>query len=438
MPELATTGPTVPAGAPARRSLRILVHDYSGHPFQVQLSRALAARGHEVLHVHCDSYRTGKGAVSPRPGDPAGFTVEALGLGRRFERYRVARRLGQELRYGRSFSARAARFAPDVVLSSNDPLFAKARMASWCRRSSTPWVFWLQDLYSLAMAGYAAARWGGPGRLLGRGFQALERRLLHEAAEVVAISHDFLALLGRWGVDPRRCHVVENWAPLAELPTRPRDNPWARSHGLAGRPVVLYSGTLGLKHDPSLLSRLARRVHDQGAAVVVVSEGAGAAWLHRERERGGLDNLVVLGYQPFEDLPDVMGTADVVVALLDPAAGAFSVPSKVLTYLCAGRPVVGAIPAANLAARTIERAGAGLVVPPDDGDALLEAVAGLLEDPGRRARLGDRGRRYAEATFALAGIVERFEAILARAASSGPRTASSGSQPGRWHGGAMG
>ena len=35
--------------------MKIIVHDYAGHPFQVQLSRRLASRGHEVLHLYCAS-----------------------------------------------------------------------------------------------------------------------------------------------------------------------------------------------------------------------------------------------------------------------------------------------------------------------------------------------------------------------------------------------
>ena len=43
--------------------MRVVVHDYVGHPFQAQLARGLAARGHAVLHVHCSSFVTGKGRV---------------------------------------------------------------------------------------------------------------------------------------------------------------------------------------------------------------------------------------------------------------------------------------------------------------------------------------------------------------------------------------
>ena len=53
--------------------MRIIVHDYVGHPFQVQLSRELARRGHEVLHLYCSSFVTPRGELTRRDDDPPGF-----------------------------------------------------------------------------------------------------------------------------------------------------------------------------------------------------------------------------------------------------------------------------------------------------------------------------------------------------------------------------
>ncbi len=211
--------------------MRVLVHDFSGHPFQAQLSRALAQRGHEVRHVHCGSYQTGKGALSHQPGDAPTLTFESISMGDVFDRYTIHRRVPQELRYGSRFTRVAGRFRPDVILSSNDPLIAKTRAALWCRRSRTPWVFWLQDFYSVAMTGYASNRLGRLGAALGSGFTALESSLLRQAAAVVSITPDFDPLLRSWGVPEGRCEVIENWAPLDELPVLPRLNAWSSELG---------------------------------------------------------------------------------------------------------------------------------------------------------------------------------------------------------------
>ncbi len=405
-----TVGPALGTCANGdHESLRVLVHDFAGHPFQIDLSRALAQRGHTVCHVYCDSYTSGKGRFDVA-GDP-GLSVVAVPAGESFARYSPVRRLGQELVYGRRFTRVAAEFRPDVILACNVPLMAKAVTAGWCDRRGVPWVFWLQDLHSVAMAAAAESRAGKAGRAVGSGFEALERRLLRRARAVVSITDDFQPVLDQWGVDAANRTVIENWAPLADLPVRPRDNAWRRRQGLGDRFLYLYTGTLGLKHRPELFYALARE-HVDDADVVVVSEGMGEERLRQMLAERPLPNLRLLPFQPIGDYPDILGAADVLLALLEPTAGTFSVPSKVLSYLCAGRPILGAIPPVNLAARTIERAGAGLVVSPTDEEAFLLGAKQLRSDRWLRADAGARARSYAEVTFDTATITDRFEQVI--------------------------
>jgi putative colanic acid biosynthesis glycosyltransferase WcaI len=393
-------------------SLRVLVHDFAGHPFQIDLSRALARRGHTVQHVYCGSYTSGKGRLDTSAED--NLSVVPIPTGESFARYSPLRRISQEAAYGRRFTRVASTFGPDVVLACNVPLVAKSVSASWCRREGVPWVFWVQDLHSLAMSAEAERRAGSLGRRVGATFEALERRLLRQADGVVSITDDFTPMLKGWGVDPAACTVIENWAPLGDLPTRPRENPWRQRQGLGDRFLYLYTGTLGLKHRPELLYRLAQqRAGD--ADVVVISEGMGEARLREMMRLRPLPNLHLLPFQPIEEYPDILGSADVLVALLEPAAGTFSVPSKVLSYLCAGRPILAAIPPENLAARTVERAGAGLVVDSTDEESFLVAAKQLRVDEPLRAALGRAARAYAEATFDTALIADRFEDVIERA-----------------------
>jgi colanic acid biosynthesis glycosyl transferase WcaI len=88
------------------------------------------------------------------------------------------------------------------------------------------------------------------------------------------------------------------------------------------------------------------------------------------------------------------------------------VPSKVLSYHCAGRPLLAALPRANLARRTIERAGSGVVVDPEDETGFTNAADELLRRADVRSELGRKARRYAEQTFALGPITDRFEDVF--------------------------
>ncbi len=109
----------------------------------------------------------------------------------------------------------------------------------------------------------------------------------------------------------------------------------------------------------------------------------------------------------------MLGTGDVLLVLLDKEAGAFSVPSKTLSYLCAGRPVLGLMPPENLASELIRRAE-GVALPPEDESLATAAdwVQRVLDDPAAAERIGQASRALAEEEFALAGCADRFEDIL--------------------------
>ena len=243
----------------------------------------------------------------------------------------------------------------------------------------------------------------------------METAALADSDAVIAITEDFLpAVIGR-GVHPDRAHVIPNWAPVAELTPSSRDAGalWRMRHGLGRRFLFVYAGTLGLKHEPHDLAALARAYRDDAdVGVVVVGQGPGRAALERTKAAEHLTNLTLLDFVPFAEMPDVMAAADVLVAMLTPEAGSFSVPSKVLTYLCGGRPVLAAMPPGNAAARTLHAAGAGLVVEPGDEAAWLAAADALRRDPGRRARMGTAGRAHAERAFAMKRIGPQFVEVL--------------------------
>ena len=401
--------------------MRILSNDFGGYPFPAQLARALARRGHEVLHTTCASLATTpQGSLEAQPADPEALELRGLALGRPLEKYNFARRLVQEREYGRLVSGAARAFRPDVVLSANTPLDAQAMLLREARRLDAGFVFWLQDLIGVAAERILRGKVPVVGGLVGAHYGRLEARLLRAADHVVAITDDFRPILHRWDVRGDRVTTVENWAPLEELPLLPPDGAWARAAGLDGTFVFLYTGTLALKHNPSLLADLAgrmqgRAVDGRPVRVVVQSQGPGADFLREQAAARGLEALVVRGFGPFSEVPAAMAAADVLVAVLEPDASAYSVPSKVLAYLCAARPVLLAVPPENLAARIVTRAGAGIVVSPDDPAGFVAAAEALLADPDRRARMGRAARAYAEATFPIGAIADRMERVLEQA-----------------------
>jgi len=405
--------------------MRLIVHDYSGHPFQVQLSRELAARGHHVLHQHFKGFQTPKGALLRRESDPETFAVEALDLDEPFAKHRFVKRVRQEREYGQVALRSARAFVPDVFIAANMPLDPLGMVQRGLQADGCRFVLWWQDIYSVAMAKILPTKLPGIGGLIVERYRRLERRVCREADAIVCITDDFVGVLEEWGVDAGKAVTIENWAPLDEIYPLPSNNAWAREQDLSERPTLLYAGTLGLKHNPDLLWRTAERIGAtpglENALIVVVSEGIGADWL-RERAAGrpGVP-LRLLPFQPYDRFSEVLASAAVVAAILEPEAGVFSVPSKMLSYLSSGRAILLAAPAENLASRTVIRVGAGEVVSPDGPDAFADAATALLLDPDRCARMGTYGREHAQQAFDVKRIADRFEAFWA--AESVARTA---------------
>ena len=166
-----------------------------------------------------------------------------------------------------------------------------------------PYIVWWQDVQSEAISSIAKQRLGGLGNIIGWIAICIERSCVRNAAAIVPITDAFVDCLDNWGTGRGKVTVIQNWGALEEITPQPRTNSWSKAHGFDAVPVVMYSGTLGLKHDPSLIAALSRSVPDH-CRIVVVSQGMGRRWL--EDHRNGDPRLVLLDYQPYEQVPTCM------------------------------------------------------------------------------------------------------------------------------------
>lgn len=409
---------------------RIQVHDFGGHPFQAELSRALAARGLVVEHAWSPQYG-GKGALERRPGDPDTLSFRTIETPQPFEKYAPAGRLKFERSFASAWIDQLEDTKPDLVIACNVWLFALHQFSRWARRTGQPYVLWHQDVYSLALSEQLERRLPSAAGLsrpvvntASRLFTRLERDIVKSARRVVAIDDAFVREYKSWGLDTSHVEVIPNWAPIDEIVPHERDNAWATTNlGDPTRFRLHYAGTLGAKHNPLLLVDLVEALRDRGvdAELTVVSEGEGAEVLAAATAaRPAIkDHVRILPFQPLEKLGQVLGSGDVLVALLEPGASKFSIPSKVLSYFAAGRPVLGIMPADNPAAVDIASVGGHVVEPDQDG--IADSVAWLeamSKDPDRRVELGLRARELAVQRFGIDAIAKRFIAVIEDAAGA--------------------
>jgi colanic acid biosynthesis glycosyl transferase WcaI len=392
---------------------RILVNDYAGHPFQIELSRWLAKQGYQVLHVFCDSVQTPRGLLKKTKIDSETLDIQAISLQKNFNKYGYISRWNQEIELGKKLVNKANDFIPDIIISANTPLRAQKELLKYAKKNNCEFIFWLQDILSFGIRKALTKKIYWAGVIIGSYFEKLEKNLWANSSHIVTITEDFSKVVVNSGVEFNRITTIENWAPLNELSLEKKNNDWSRRHRLSANFCVLYTGTLGLKHNPKLLVELALAVRSRtDVNIVITSEGLGAEYIKRESLKYSLENIIVLDFQPFEEMSKILATGDILVTLLEPDAGLYAVPSKVLTYLCAGKPLVLAVPKENLSARIVLNSKSGIVVSPLNSKDFIDSVVTLLDNKKMSNEMGRNAINYAQNNFDINKIGKQFEEII--------------------------
>ncbi|MEM7789950.1 MAG: glycosyltransferase family 4 protein [Verrucomicrobiota bacterium] len=393
---------------------RIFFHDFGAYPFLFSLTRELSNHHDTVIHAYVELLsvsRNGTEAGKIRSSNYSLLPVEMDG-DYQTVKYSFSKRFKLERTYGSKLAAKILEVRPSIVISSNAPTHIQSLIQKAARQVGAKFVFWVQDLYSEAVGAILKKKLHFVGNGVGYFFRKWERSLLLKSDRIVVISDTFKGPLEEMGCSADLVTTVENWADLNSYPVLPQENEWSINHGLAGKFCFLYSGTMGLKHNPEFLLELAKKFQDDPRVkVVVVAEGPGADFL---KERSGLlgleRTLITLPFQSAEVVAEVLATASVLIATLHSEAGHYCVPSKVLSYLCAGRPLLLALPLSNPAARITRDSGAGFCCEPSDMEGFLKNAATLLSSEG--STFGENSRRYAEKHFQIGKIADNVNQIL--------------------------
>jgi hypothetical protein len=251
--------------------------------------------------------------------------------------------------------------------------------------------------------------------------ERLELAAYTAADQVVVVSEGFRANLVERGVPASKVHTVRNGVDLRRFnPDEPSD-PVLRAR-LGAAPddcLVLYIGTHGISQGllavADAVARLRRREPGlpgpgQPVRMAFVGDGADKHRLEQRVAELGLDNVTMLPSVPSAEVPSLLAAADVcLVPLRRVPLFATFIPSKVFECLAAAKPVIGSV--TGEAAQILSEAG-GLVVPPEDSDALAAAIRDLASDPARRRAMGRAGRAYAERSCDRAALAREYRKIL--------------------------
>jgi colanic acid biosynthesis glycosyl transferase WcaI len=389
------------------------------------LAREMAAAGHEVK------------VLAPFPNKPQGVLFpgyrRSLYSRRRMpEGYDLVHcfttlspqsamlsRLVENLSFGMTSSLRLL-FSrrPNVVYCNTWAVFAAGMVAFVTRLRGVPLVLSIQDVYpeSLVSQGRTGER-----NVLFRVLRWADQRITQAVTDVVTISDRFRDIyVQNRGVAATNVHVVQNWGERNVLHTDTQQTAaFRRKLGIPENAfLAVYAGNVGAASGAEGLVDAFATLEDLTSASLLIA-GTGSRLEACRKRAAHLGSKRVFFHSPwlYEETATVLGAADVLLLPTIGRQSLASVPSKLISYMLAGRPVVAQVLPNSETARLIETASAGWLVEPDRSDSLAAVLREVIALPSAELRrLGNAGKEYAHANMCRESNLPKLVDILTKAA----------------------
>ncbi|MTJ51525.1 colanic acid biosynthesis glycosyltransferase WcaI [Anabaena sp. UHCC 0253] len=416
--------------------MRILIYSYNYHPepigiapLMTELAEGLVKRGHQVRVVTAmpnyperqiyQEYR-GKFYINEETN---GVQIQRSYVWIRPQPNLLDRVLLDASFVVTSFFPAFLGWRPEVILltSPSLPVCIPATLLGFLR--SCPVVLNLQDILPEAAIHVGLLK----NKLLIKVFTALEKFAYASAGKISVITEGFVDNLVAKGVPAQKIVQIPNWVDVNFIrPLSKEDNPFRAVHNLKGKFVVLYSGNIALTQGLETVIKAAAKLRDvPDIAFVIVGEAKGLQRLQQECLDFGADNVLLLPFQPRQELPQMLAAADVGLVVQKKNVISFNMPSKIQVLLASGRALVASVPEEGTAFKAIKKSGGGILVAPEDPQALATAILELYQKPEKVQELGDKSRQYAVDNYAFEQTLNQYETLFSSMTANGKAVSSS-------------
>jgi len=369
--------------------------DEPGHTRHFEMAKFLHARGHELVIVASDlNYQTGQRTVA-RKGIYAEQVIEGVRILRAYIYPALHRSYFWRIISFFSFMFSSVWTAlqvrdVDLVMGTTPPIFqaVSAWVVAWMRRK--PFLLEVRDLWP--EFGVSMGVLTNPVLIaLGRW---LEKFLYARATHILVNSPAYKEYMIGKGVPEKKITYIAYGTDVDMFNPQVDGSSIRTELGLGNKFVVLYAGALGQANDIDTILRAAQRLMSYDKIYFVLfGDGKERPRLQSEAERMKLSNVVFAGVRAKKDMPLVVASADVCLAILqDIPMFRTTYPNKVFDYMAAGRATVLVID--GVSRKLIEDSYGGAYVQPGDDQQLAETILDLSKNVDIVKQMGQNARDY--------------------------------------------
>lgn len=170
--------------------------------------------------------------------------------------------------------------------------------------------------------------------------------------------------------------------------------------------TVLFSGNIGLAQNLETLLDAARLLSAESVLIKIIGDGAKKEDLEDQAQTLGLANVQFVASMTREDLiGEILAASVCLVPLIDSPLFLNAIPSKLLEYMAAGKPVIVGI--RGEVETLVKTSGCGICITPESAVDLADAIRAYKSDPTRRKAEGSSGARFIRKGFTKEAMIER-------------------------------
>ena len=366
--------------------MKILLNDYSGHPFPFELSQYLSKK-FNLIHTYADYFQSPKANFDVKKKNNKIKTIP-IKINKKFRKDNFFSRRSMDIDYGKKIIDLIKKNSPDVVICAQIPLDPLYRIIDFCKKNKIKTIFWMQDIYSVAIGRILNKKIPLLGWIIGKYYFYLEKQCENNSDKIVVISPDFKKFIDKKNLNKTR--VIENWSPIIK-PSQKKIKYFKKKYNPKNKFCFMYSGTLGYKHNSNLFIKLAEQFPN---SIILISSKGKFADKIKKISKKKFKNIKVIDWIKYENLSSFLSISNALIATLEKDASTFSVPSKIYTYLTTGKPILGSMPPENLGSKIIYKTKAGHVSKPDDIESFINNARKIKKSKKIRKYFSNNSKKY--------------------------------------------
>lgn len=387
------------------KSKKIVFFDFPGHSFVHDLSKSLSKKKkYNVYHLYNPKQ------LGPKSNFKDRISEKIIPIKKNFSRNFYIRFFDESI-YSFQCIYKIIKINPDILIASSMPLIPLYFLSLLKKFMRYKIIFWMQDIQSVAIDKILTRKKNRHVQLVSRLFYFLENSIIQLSDSVIFITEDFKKYFNSKILE-KNIYIINNWGSLENIKPQEKLNSFSKENKIAESFNVLYSGTLGYKHNPDVLINLSIFLQEKGlkAKILIVSEGPVVEYLKSEAKKLNIKNILFFPFQKFDDFSKVLASAEVSLVLLEKDSSDFCVPSKFLSILCAKRIPVVNTNRTNLVSKIIIENKCGLIA--DNQSDLNNQLEELIKNYENFNHFAENGYNYACKNFNINDITDKFEKII--------------------------